>query len=156
MPSADTAYRYLCIISRRSITAVTSHPTSSDPPHTTACCLAGGIPNARHAPSGFFRVLPLRSPVRSVLTASFPLRAYCMVLALPRPTGLLSSPSYILSLVLISSLFPILAPPGQDTLALGVFDGHSGAAAAQYAQEKVLGHIKVRLGFVPAFCCGFL
>lgn len=31
----------------------------------------------------------------------------------------------------------------QDTLALGVFDGHSGAEAAHFAQEKLLGHIKV-------------
>ena len=31
----------------------------------------------------------------------------------------------------------------KDTLALGVFDGHSGAEAAQFAQEKLLGHVQV-------------
>lgn len=31
----------------------------------------------------------------------------------------------------------------QDTLALGVFDGHSGGDAAQFAQEELIGHIKV-------------
>ena len=33
----------------------------------------------------------------------------------------------------------------QDTLALGVFDGHSGSGAAHFAQEKLLGHIQVTL-----------
>lgn len=36
------------------------------------------------------------------------------------------------------------ADAAQDTLALGVFDGHSGSEAAQFAEEKLLGHIKVR------------
>ncbi|CAN0158372.1 unnamed protein product, partial [Pylaiella littoralis] len=32
--------------------------------------------------------------------------------------------------------------PREDTLALGVFDGHSGGDAARFAQEKLLWHIK--------------
>lgn len=42
----------------------------------------------------------------------------------------------------------------QDILALGVFDGHSGSEAAQFAQEKLLGHVKVsRSGaYIPFFC----
>ncbi|CAM9988271.1 unnamed protein product, partial [Hapterophycus canaliculatus] len=51
--------------------------------------------------------------------------------------------------------------PREDTLALGVFDGHSGGDAAQFAQENLLGHItetdEWKRGDVKAGCIhGFM